>query len=222
MGRLRIILTLFCLSFIRKVTSDTNLAFSSDICSANLGQANATGSSGFASNAFAIGLKSSYGNVTWSVAVGRTNLSSDPYYANIYVGTPAGLDFDDGSNPFSGCAMVFSHIPENTVRRAQNDDGSCHQAFSEGCVHALTEKAANIAQGLTSTFTPGPFSNLTPPVLDSICGLIATGLGQGHVKGNEFPSECQPFFSGGGSLYPYLNTIGELFRHVIIFKSQLF
>ena len=223
---------ILALSTFQSVSAQTDTAPSSSAalqanCTSWWENANATGTFGFISLYANDGSpddlttnathNTSSQNITWSMTVNSPGHPEEAAYYNAYqtdfwLGTPPGVNFDNGSNPYSACAFQFGALPENTLRRGQKDDGSCEQTFSKDCVLALTDKAALIAQYLTSDYTPGPYSNLTPPVLGGICGIIQAGLGQANVAGNAFPSACRPYFDDGTDQWPSSNAVGEFLQ----------
>jgi hypothetical protein len=180
------------------------------ICPAStLDKANASGTATF--DASELSFSTSSGpdswNLSWAMTVdegsqkGYNNVSYPTFDTSIWIGQPPSINLYDGSNGFSGCAFIFGDLPTNTIERGQDDDGSCYQTFSEACVTALTEKVAIFAEWQTSSYTGGPYSNLTPPVLDYVCGNIKGAIGMYSGSGpvnNAFPAERQPYFDEGG------------------------
>lgn len=78
----------------------------------------------------------------YNEGVGVTNIS-------LYLGTPSGFDFRPGTLNFSACALIFQGLGDNLNRRGQDDDGGCVQTFSEDCVKALSNQAAETGFYLT-------------------------------------------------------------------------
>jgi hypothetical protein len=82
----------------------------------------------------------------------------------------------------------------------------------EACVTALTDQVANFARWKTSSFTGGPYSNLTPPVLGYVCSNIQGAIGAYTGNGpfaNAFSAECQPYFDDGRSGQPNTDSLGK-------------
>ena len=124
-----------------------------------------------------------------------TKNESDTYQTDLWLGTLASLNLSNGDTDFSACATAFD-LPLKTVKHEQNDDGYCRQILDDGCVKALQSKAESIACYLTASDTLGTYSNLMPPILDSICTEISNELGYFRNDGEEgesFPTECQPY-----------------------------
>jgi hypothetical protein len=150
-------------------------------------------------------------NLTWAMTVnegsitGYNNVSFPGFDTSIWIGQPPSINLYDGSNGLNGCAYIFGDLPINTIERGQDDDGSCHQTFSEACVTALTNQVAIAlaAQWQTSSPTGGLNSNPTQSVLASVCSDI--GLAMGTYARNvpfprHFPAECLPYFDTGSPL----------------------
>ena len=119
-------------------------------CQAPYDTLNATGTYLVDPNTEWIGMN----DVSWTVAV------SQPYNEGVgftnyslYLGTPSGFDFRPGNLNFSGCAMIFQGLPENLIRRGQEDEGTCQQTFSKECVKAINRQASDTGFYLTSTYT---------------------------------------------------------------------
>ena len=81
--------------------------------------------------------------------------------ANIWLDPFTDINLNNGENSFSACAYIFKGLPENTIRRGQDDDTSCTTMLSKKCVDAITSRAAETAKWLVLNPTYGPFSNLT-------------------------------------------------------------
>lgn len=119
--------------------------FTEPQCQAPYTSANATGTVKMQNYAHA-----QMENVTWTVAVSQpagdavanTNVS-------LYLGTPSGKDLRSNQPIYSACAILFEDIPDNLVRRGQDDDGTCTQTFSKECVDALQYQAALTGYWLT-------------------------------------------------------------------------
>ncbi|KAJ9606929.1 hypothetical protein H2200_008940 [Cladophialophora chaetospira] len=136
-------------------------------------------------------VNTNYTNEKISTAQSRATEESPDAVANVWLDPFKGTDLNNGGNPYSACAFSFKGLPQNTIERGQHDDGTCTQMLSQKCVAALEEVAANSAKWLVQNPTVGPYSNLTPPILEPICQQI---------------SECAPYFDDGSPLYPTLNT----------------
>lgn len=199
--------------------SDTRLT--SGVCSQLAQSANATS---------AQILNTFNGLGDWSVSVdtnhtfnggdGNTVLTEDSpgAVANVWLDSYTDIHLDYGGNYYSACAYIFKGLPSNTIRRGQQDDGSCTQTLSKKCVLKLTNLAALNAGWLIGDPGGGPYSNLTPPVLATICDKISNGFGtinQGPQKRdtqtlNTFPRECDAFFKNGYQFYPSIDKLGVL------------
>ena len=92
-------------------------------------------------------------NITWSLTVNSPNHTSfdassspsgDEYKLDLWLGTPAGVDFDDGSKGYSGYAIAYSTIPQNTILPGQQGDGKCTQILPQDCVDALVSTGENV------------------------------------------------------------------------------
>lgn len=114
-----------------------------------------------------ISVRSNYSASSIASAKSNANETDPDAVANLWLDPFEGVNLNDGSNPFSARAYVLKTLPENTIRRAQDDDTSCEQTLSKNCVAALTTRAANIAQWLVANPSLGPFSNLTVMMLES-------------------------------------------------------
>ena len=162
-------------------------------------------------------------NLTFSMTfstgsgIGDDNISFPIVNTTLWVGQPPGIDLYSGSNGYSACGFVFTNLPVNTIERGQSDDGSCHQTFSPACVETLTQQVADFALYQTSSFTGGPFSNLTPPVLSYVCGNIQSAIGQytgghwptEHQVNYAFPKECQSYLDDGSVGFPETVYFGQ-------------
>lgn len=131
--------------------------------------------------------------VRWQLAVNSPgNPSEDAaqqndYDATIFLGTPQGVDFYDGSIGFSACAFHLG-IPLNTIKRGQSDNGDCSQTLSLDCANALEARATSIAQSVTATI-PIPEQAGATSLVDSVCMSIEPSLTLGG-----WPAECAPYF----------------------------
>ena len=117
-------------------------------------------------------------NLTWSVSMSSPghvqtfNYSIEDFKTNLWLGTPEGTNLNDGTNPYSACAIAFTYLPPNTINKGQHDDGTCYQTLSKVCVDALTTKAAHLGQALAGSFIRGP--NGTDAIFDlgDVCSQI--------------------------------------------------
>ena len=191
------------------------------VCPAStLDHANASGSATFEAWQLSPVFEKSGVNTNLSMALtvdegtqtGYNNVSFSTLDTSLWIGQPPIIDLYDGSNGFSGCAFAFGNLPLNTIERGQDDDGSCHQTFSEACVTALTNQVAEYAQWQVNTATGGPYSNLTPPILGYVCGNIQAAIGEYSGNGpvqSAFPAECKPYFDNGSEGQPAVDILGK-------------
>lgn len=94
-------------------------------------------------------------------ATGSGNETNPDVSANVWLDPFVDVDLNNGDNPFSSCAYIIRSLPENTIRRGQDDDTSCEQMLSKSCVEEITWRASQTARWLVQNPTYGPFSNLT-------------------------------------------------------------
>ena len=211
---------LFLSSLARARSTQFPLVNQSNICPASvIDGANATGTGTF--DAWELVFDQYYHgstNLSWAMTVdegfqtGDNNVSFPTIDTSLWIGQPPGIDLYDGANGFSACAFQFGNLPLNTIERGQDDDGSCYQTFSPACVTALTDQVARFAQWQTSSYTGGPYSNLTPPILGYVCGNIQAAIGSYSGNGpveHAFPAECQPYFQHGSDPSPNTDAFGK-------------
>lgn len=144
---------------------DTNAeARSQGVCRDLFESGNATGWTPTAEdNAIGIWRLSVHSNYTANSFAPLDNVTEEESpgaVANLWLDPASNTNLNTGTE-FSACAFVFKYLPENTIRRGQNDDGSCEQTLSKKCVAQLNERAEETAYWLVANPTFGPFSNLT-------------------------------------------------------------
>jgi len=101
-------------------------------------------------------------------------------------------------------------MPENTVRRGQDDDGTCQKMLSPTCVKALQERLINKAFYYTASWTAPPYSNLSAGVLPTVCSYLAGDISEATTKGTNGLAECVPYFDDANGNNPStLNIVGK-------------
>lgn len=176
-----------------------------DVCTDLIEQGNATGGTDATLSlsesdlgAWRISVRSNYSAATLSALPGVNTSSSPGAAADIWLDPFTSTNLAAGNNWYSACAIIFRNLPNNLIRRGQMDVGNCEQMLSPECVHALEERTANVARGLTGN--PIPQWNLTPPVLDPICSEIRRSIGEPSLEERDdplkepLPKECDPYF----------------------------
>ena len=165
--RLLCFLTIFVSLVSRTIQADSQKL--QNICPALIKNANATGEE--ASNLpnlestrmgrWRVSVRSNYSAASIASAESKANETDPDAVASIWLDPFEDVNLNDGSNSYSSCAYILKQLPENTIRRGQDDDTSCHQMLSKDCVEAITSRIAYTAQWLVQTPTLGPFNNLT-------------------------------------------------------------
>ncbi|ETN46473.1 uncharacterized protein HMPREF1541_00658 [Cyphellophora europaea CBS 101466] len=175
-----------------------------DLCTDLTEQGNATGatdttvSSDSNLGAWRISVRSNYSAATLSAIPGVNTSSSPGAEADVWFDPFTSTDLTSGTNWYSACSFIFRNLPNNLIRRGQTDRGICSQMLSSECVHALEERTANVARGLTGN--PIPQGNLTAAVLDPICSEIRRSIGEPSLASRDeppevpLPKECDPYF----------------------------
>jgi hypothetical protein len=106
-----------------------------NVCPQLLEHANATGAEAFALPISAganelgqwrISVRSIFSVSSIESAESKANETYPDAVANLWLDPWKGVNLNDGVNPFSACAYVFKTLPENTIRRGQNDDTTCY------------------------------------------------------------------------------------------------
>ena len=157
-------------AFVAVVSGQTHSFHTQNLCPGLFNNANATGEQP-RNEVDKNGVFNYYGQ--WKVSV-RSNYSVNSIefaestadgnnpdaIANVWLDPKDGVDLNSGE-VFSACAYVYKNLPANTLRRGQQDDGTCVQMLSKSCVEEITTRAALTAQYLVQTPTLGPYSNLT-------------------------------------------------------------
>lgn len=116
--------------------------------------------------------------------------------ASTWISTNGANFSDDFQLGYDVCGLSFGPLFDNTIRRGQDDDGSCLQTFDEACVGAIKYAVSNFAVELTLNPTPPPNSNLTSSSLPTVCNDI------GQMLTSALPTikECKPFFNSSASV----------------------
>lgn len=130
------------------------------------------------------------------------NLNDSRIQASTWISTNGANFSDDFQLGYDVCGLNFGPLFENTIRRGQNDNGSCVQTFDEACVGAIKYAVSSFALELTLNPTPPPNSNLTSTSLPTVCNDI------GQMLTSALPTlkECKPFFNssvGVGEAVPF-------------------
>ncbi|EME78470.1 uncharacterized protein MYCFIDRAFT_178616 [Pseudocercospora fijiensis CIRAD86] len=90
---------------------------------------------------------------------------------------PRGANYsDDFGLGYDVCGMAIGPFPNNTLYRAQSDNGSCYSVLDETCVNDIKILAQQFALELTLNPTPYPNSNLTVDSISTVCSDIAANL----------------------------------------------
>ena len=138
-------------------------ADSQGVCRELVESGNATGSSGTVDNGVGVWRVSVQSNYSANSLTPLENVTEEESFgavASLWLDPSPSIDLN-WVQSFSACAFVFRYLPENTIRRGQDDDGSCEQTLSRKCVQQLSERAEETAYWLVANPTVGPFSNLT-------------------------------------------------------------
>ena len=167
-----------CLALALLVFSQTSSAIT---CPNSFVNANATGNASFAfDNKAAPG----DGNFVWvySVFGNSSNITS----ANLWLGSPLGVDLSSTANEFSACGIELS-LPENTIERGQADEGICEQTLDPICVASLKLAAENAGDTLMAGL-------VSDPIMSLVCSQIASSIIAATKN-----SSCAPYFSVDGA-----------------------
>ncbi|KAL8932909.1 MAG: hypothetical protein Q9216_006621, partial [Gyalolechia sp. 2 TL-2023] len=96
----------------------------------------------------------------------------------IWIDTSDGMPIGSRDRPYIGCVEVLLDLPQNTIRRGQDDSGDCTETFDEDCVSALTSIAISAGESYSGTDQRAR----------GFCGGVFT---------RAVPSECEPYVEDG-------------------------